>query len=383
MSGIVLKQYIFDPADGVIDLVDASLELEGIKLITNVTAGIVIYQFNDPANNGSLVGSLLTLDYNTSAMSPTDRLMIIYDAPTVPSSGTGEGNIKLIQQQVDVLTDADLIALRDANYSNTEKMSRAISGASYLGGDGSKALRTIPQSMVFDFSQERAANVAYADVLGLSWMSFHITLLGTGSNFQPQFSNDGQTWATALYITSNTVAVPTASNNTVAGLYGCPIVGRYARLAITATSAGRCAGTVIYSASAPPALNTNVTAAVTGATVSGVKTNNGAVPASTNLGVLTAVANAVSPTYTETFQTALSVDLAGALRTALTTITPPNQTDGRSNPLSLNQQGELRIDQTQQRRLQETQIVQSLEEKTRVLQSGEQYGGGNYGFEVR
>jgi hypothetical protein len=48
--------------------------------------------------------------------------------------------------------------------------------------------------------------------------------------------------------------------------------------------------------------------------VIGTKTHNAAVP-STQLGVIPAVANAAAPTFTETYQTALSVDLAGNLRT--------------------------------------------------------------------
>lgn len=51
--------------------------------------------------------------------------------------------------------------------------------------------------------------------------------------------------------------------------------------------------------------------------VSGNKTNNAAVPGTTNLGVLGAVANASAPTYTETYQVALSTDLSGNLRTIL------------------------------------------------------------------
>lgn len=53
--------------------------------------------------------------------------------------------------------------------------------------------------------------------------------------------------------------------------------------------------------------------------ISGNKTNNAAVPGATNIGTLPAVANAAAPTYTETFQVALSTDLNGNLRTLLGT----------------------------------------------------------------
>lgn len=49
-------------------------------------------------------------------------------------------------------------------------------------------------------------------------------------------------------------------------------------------------------------------------TAQGGKTTNAAIPGATNIGTLPAVANAAKPTFTETFQTALSVDLAANLR---------------------------------------------------------------------
>lgn len=52
----------------------------------------------------------------------------------------------------------------------------------------------------------------------------------------------------------------------------------------------------------------------TPAPVTGSLTNNNAAPTSNNLGVLAALANAVTPTWTEGNQTLLSVDLNGRLR---------------------------------------------------------------------
>ena len=46
----------------------------------------------------------------------------------------------------------------------------------------------------------------------------------------------------------------------------------------------------------------------------GSKTTNSAIPGATNAGVLPGVANAVAPTYTETYQVAESMDLSGNLR---------------------------------------------------------------------
>lgn len=53
-----------------------------MKLITNVTDGIIIYQFNDVTKNGTVSGNILTLTYDTTAMGDSDTLMIVYDEPT-------------------------------------------------------------------------------------------------------------------------------------------------------------------------------------------------------------------------------------------------------------------------------------------------------------
>jgi hypothetical protein len=55
--------------------------LERVLLIVNITTGTIIYQFNDPVLGGTLAGSVLTLEYDTSAMSNTDKLQIFYDSP--------------------------------------------------------------------------------------------------------------------------------------------------------------------------------------------------------------------------------------------------------------------------------------------------------------
>ena len=54
-------------------------------------------------------------------------------------------------------------------------------------------------------------------------------------------------------------------------------------------------------------------------TCSGSKTSNAAAPGATNVGVLSAVATAAAPTYTEGYLVAASVDLSGAQRASLST----------------------------------------------------------------
>jgi len=68
------------------------LNLESILLITNVVDNIVIYNFADPLKGGSLSGTTLTLDYNTTAMSDSDELQIFIEDGVLLAQESG-GNL--------------------------------------------------------------------------------------------------------------------------------------------------------------------------------------------------------------------------------------------------------------------------------------------------
>lgn len=80
MSAIIVDQYTFSASAKTITFPQYSnLRLEGVKLITNLNTGTIIYQFNDVAKKGTVSSNILTLVYDTTAMSNTDKLMIIYE----------------------------------------------------------------------------------------------------------------------------------------------------------------------------------------------------------------------------------------------------------------------------------------------------------------
>ena len=60
-----------------------SIKLENVLLISNATDGRLIYNFADSNRNGSAAGNVLTLNFDTSAMSDTDKLSIFYEDETV------------------------------------------------------------------------------------------------------------------------------------------------------------------------------------------------------------------------------------------------------------------------------------------------------------
>lgn len=80
----LIKNYTFNAAAKTVTFSDyAAIEHEGILLITNVVDGALLYNFADPALGGTVAGNVLTLEFDTTAMSDTDGLMVYYDDPDV------------------------------------------------------------------------------------------------------------------------------------------------------------------------------------------------------------------------------------------------------------------------------------------------------------
>ena len=76
---IKVDNYIFNKTAKTVQLTDfESIDIANLLLITNVTDGIIIYAFDDPAKLGIASGNTVTLGYDTSAMSDSDSLQIWY-----------------------------------------------------------------------------------------------------------------------------------------------------------------------------------------------------------------------------------------------------------------------------------------------------------------
>lgn len=75
-----INNYAFNKTAKTVTFTDyTTIRLDGILLITNVTDGIIIYNFADPAKGGTVLTNVLTLTFDTAAMEDTDNLLIYYD----------------------------------------------------------------------------------------------------------------------------------------------------------------------------------------------------------------------------------------------------------------------------------------------------------------
>jgi hypothetical protein len=80
MSKIKIDNYSFDKTTGKITFTDyATIRLDAILLITNVTSNVIIYNFADATKGGTVATNVLTLTFSTSSMNNTDKLLIYYD----------------------------------------------------------------------------------------------------------------------------------------------------------------------------------------------------------------------------------------------------------------------------------------------------------------
>jgi hypothetical protein len=77
----LIPNYTFNAASKTITFTDFdAIALERILLITNTKTNDIIYNFADSTKGGTVATNVLTLTYNTTAMSNSDPLQIFYDA---------------------------------------------------------------------------------------------------------------------------------------------------------------------------------------------------------------------------------------------------------------------------------------------------------------
>jgi hypothetical protein len=104
MAKQLLSSYTFTPgaANAGTVVVPGSYTLEQFLLITNVTSGTILYQFNVPSKGAVLTtgggNTTLTLEFSTQSMSAADRLQVFIDdvaatvlpcqSPATPAAGT-------------------------------------------------------------------------------------------------------------------------------------------------------------------------------------------------------------------------------------------------------------------------------------------------------
>ena len=102
---VLLPDYTFNAAAKQITFnVSDVVSLNRVLIITNVNTNVIIYNFVNPVQGGTILNNVLTLDYDTTSMSDSDTLQIFLDLYGSPSTETTSvatnESIKLLRRLV-------------------------------------------------------------------------------------------------------------------------------------------------------------------------------------------------------------------------------------------------------------------------------------------
>lgn len=110
----LISEYTFNAATKQITLTEyTSVDLESLLLITNVTDNIILYNFAGQDKGATIVGNVVTLDYDTSSMSNNDNLQIFIDDGQSPATNSELETLNFLIKQL--LKRSESLAVVDIN----------------------------------------------------------------------------------------------------------------------------------------------------------------------------------------------------------------------------------------------------------------------------
>lgn len=126
-----ITSYSFNKTSKTVTFTDyATIRLDSILLITNVTDNIIIYNFADPLLGGTVLNNVLTLTYDTSSMDDADKLQIFYEDSDIQP--TTEANQEVLLSLTETL----------------QELSARLQILASMANAGAPALRVAPISSV-------------------------------------------------------------------------------------------------------------------------------------------------------------------------------------------------------------------------------------------
>jgi hypothetical protein len=112
----LLETYTFSPSTKQVTFITTqTITLERLLLITNVTTNQIIYNFADPSAGGTITNNVLTLNYNTTSMSASNKLQIYIDNGYSPST---DETLQLVNEQTELLRRMTKLLEPSARASN-------------------------------------------------------------------------------------------------------------------------------------------------------------------------------------------------------------------------------------------------------------------------
>jgi hypothetical protein len=111
-----VDRYFFDASAKTVMFLDyRTIDLNRVLLITNVTDNIIIYNFADSTVGGTVLGNVLTLDYNTTSMSDDDELLIFYQEDDYEVIEDGKKKLPVVDSDIEKILSNVLNELKIMN----------------------------------------------------------------------------------------------------------------------------------------------------------------------------------------------------------------------------------------------------------------------------
>lgn len=304
----IIKNYTFNASARTVTFSDfTAISLDRLLLVTNVTANVVVYQFNDPTLGASAAGNVLTLAADTSTMHNGDKLQIIYDCATGdPIYDTSAASASVQGNSAAGSSDSgNPVKVGGVYQSSAPSLASGQRGDLQLDGQGRLMVTTAPLAAGTDSINVQGA---FNELSGLTaaalnadlvpstdvsaYRGFSLQTTGTWSGtLTIQMSDDNGTWVnfgSAVKDSSQTFL--TAGNFTSNGAFSGPILHRYLRVRMTAYTSGTASGMIeLYTSPSAAALQMVASNAAIGA---GVPTTAFYMAVSDGSGVLRGLGNA-------------------------------------------------------------------------------------------
>lgn len=148
LIGRDLGGYTFDKVSKTITFSGLNCSLDGLLMVTDVTNGTIIYQFNDPAKGGTLVNNTLTLTYNTNVagFSNSDNLQIFYWSEAPQGVTLSEIDSLIARRDLSMLRriENDTILGKNVVVTNTSAIPTSVSTVTNLTYYGATSDQFIP-----------------------------------------------------------------------------------------------------------------------------------------------------------------------------------------------------------------------------------------------
>jgi len=315
-----VKNYTISTIAKTITFTDyTSIVLERILLITDITLGTTLYQFNSTTVTGTVATNVLTLSA-MAGVSNTDKLNIVYanltgdptyETPALPSgaatsslqttgntslasiaTNTGSGATSANQtngnQKTQVTaplgsttaaSSVSTVLSNDYASTATTKITDGTNIANVVAGDtgfNGVATTSATKSYTFTTTGTGAQVLGPFNCIGFSWITIHnvtnttsgMTLTGQASQTSGGTYNNMNTFQNP---NGTTAAAPTSLSATATAFIISPVIDNYFQINVTALTSGIYAGTITLSNH--PASYTTINVGSNSATGSAVPAN--------------------------------------------------------------------------------------------------------------